>query len=510
MRKQKAGDNLSRKSCKKIFRTAVCIAGTMLIGICQLVPSALEGNTALYDSYIYTESGKIVNSPAAYQPVQTIEAKTLGLTQTMEPTDLFLSASGLLYICDTQNNAIHIVDQDYQLVSSVTELSGVSAGTPPALSAPECTYVDEDERIYVADTGNQRIICIDRDGKVLQEYPTPELKIGGKAVQYQPTKLTVDFAGRIYVVAKAVNRGILEFTKDGEFLGYIGAPDVTMNMAEYFWRMISTEAQKSYLERYVPTEYNNVAVDSSGFIYATVGTVDAVEILSAATGKNNNSTAIPIRKLSPSGEDVLIKRGAFPPIGDLDFEESQHSIIADVALRENGCYSLLDSRRGRVFTYDMESNLLYIFGGQGNQFGKFQSASSLVYWGEDILVSDKLTGKITVFEPTNYASIINEAIQLEYEGEYDKAYEAWGKALVYNSNLSTAYYGIGKMEYRLKQYDEAMEHLELIDETYFYSKALVMRRKGILTIAIPVCVIGVVLIAVSIWLVKKIRKVKKS
>ena len=496
------------KTYKKILRSAACIAGGILLSG-SLTLAALEGNTALYKSYVYTQTGEAVESPAAYQPVDVIESRTLGLNETMEPNDIFLSSSGCLYIVDTKNNAIHIVSSDYRIIGSITKLSGESGGTT-ALSAPECVYVDEEEQIYVADTGNKRIICIDQNGKVLKEYPTPEIKISGKEIPYQPIKVAVDFAGRIYVVAKNVNRGILELNQSGELLGYIGAPDVTMNMAEYFWRMISPDAQKSYLDRYVPTEYNNLLVDASGFIYATVGTVDATEILSAAKNKNNSSTAIPIRKLSPSGEDVLTKRGAFPPIGDIEFEESEHSIITDVAIRETGSYSLLDSRRGRIFTYDAESNLLYIFGGKGNQVGKFQSPTSLVYWEDRLLVADKVTGKITVFKPTCYADIINKAIQLEDDGEYEKAYEAWKQALVYNSNLSTAYYGIGKMEYRLKKYDSAMNHLKLIDEKYFYSKALVMQRKKILTTAIPICGVGILCLVVVLVVLKIAKKKRKT
>lgn len=490
---------------KHFFRTVACIAGVMLISN-QMAPAALEGNTALYNSYIYTESGEVVDSPAAYQPVEVIDFQTLGLDQSMEPNDLFLSPSGLLYITDTKNNAIRIVNSSFQLVGSIAALRGVSENQPAALSAPECVFVDESEQVYIADTGNKRIICTDRYGNVQKEYVTPEIKISGKEVPYQPIKIAVDFAGRLYVVAKNVNRGILELNQNGELLSYIGAPEVTMNMAEYFWRMISTDAQKSFLERYVPTEYNNVTVDTSGFIYATVGTVDADEILSAVQNQNNGSTAIPIRKLSPSGEDVMVKRGSYPPVGDLKFEKSSHSLIVDVALQSTGSYSLLDNRRGRIFTYDSESNLLYIFGGKGNQIGKFQSPSSLIYWNNNILVSDKATGKVTVFQPTDYAKVINEAIQLEYDGKYSDAYNAWKQTLVYNSNLSAAYYGIGKMEYRLKKYDSAMEHLKLIDEKYFFSKALVMRRKKVLATVIPICGISIFALTAGFFVMKQITK----
>ena len=77
------------KTYKKILRSAACIAGGILLSG-SLTLAALEGNTALYKSYVYTQTGEAVESPAAYQPVDVIESRTLGLNETMEPKDIFL------------------------------------------------------------------------------------------------------------------------------------------------------------------------------------------------------------------------------------------------------------------------------------------------------------------------------------------------------------------------------------------------------------------------------------
>lgn len=50
-----------------------------------------------------------------------------------------------------------------------------------------------------------------------------------------------------------------------------------------------------------------------------------------------------------------------------------------------GMYSVLDSKRGRVFTYDSQGNLLYIFGGRGDQKGQFNQPCALIYNGDEIL-----------------------------------------------------------------------------------------------------------------------------
>ena len=66
------------------------------------------------------------------------------------------------------------------------------------------------------------------------------------------------------------------------------------------------------------------------------------------------------------------------------------------------------------------------------------------------------------------------------------------------------------MEYRLKKYDSAMNHLKLIDEKYFYSKALVMQRKKILTTAIPICGVGILCLVVVLVVLKIAKKKRKT
>ena len=62
-----------------------------------------------------------------------------------------------------------------------------------------------------------------------------------------------------------------------------------------------------------------------------------------------------------------------------------------------GMYSVLDSKRGRVFTYDSQGNLLYIFGGRGDQKGQFNQPCALIYNGDEILVADRSRNSVQVF-----------------------------------------------------------------------------------------------------------------
>lgn len=489
-----------------------------------MATSALTTNSDLSQSYTYSIQGYAMEAPAAYLPTAMIDATSLGLDAKMVPNDLFVGPDNRLYIVDTDNNAIHIVDENYNLVTSITELTGVTkplhesviltSGEKPdpnKLNKPSGVFVDDNGWIYIADTENMRVICVDETGKVMRELDTPDFTVAGEVAEYKPAKVALDKAGRIFVVGKAVNRGLLELNVDGSFKSFFGAPKVLPDMVEIFWRTFMTEEQIAKTTQYVPTEYNNIFIDTSGFVYATVGTVDAdamVELAGQGTA-GNSSSIIPIKKLSPTGDDVLAKKGSFPPIGDVDFEKNNHSRIVDVVVQPNGMYSLLDGNHNRVFTYDTESNLLYIFGGTGTQFGFFQTASSLVSWNDHFVVSDTASGKITVFSITEYASLINEAIEYNYDGKYEECAESWRKALKYNSNLMVAYNGIGRALYWQGEPTEAMKNLEIVRETEYYSWAVGLQHKQMMEYIIPIAIIVIVVLIVGGMILSGIRKRKR-
>ena len=62
------------------------------------------------------------------------------------------------------------------------------------------------------------------------------------------------------------------------------------------------------MAQFVPTEYNNVAMDKDGFLYATNAIFEEYQL--------RNDEAKPIRKLNSMGTDILVKNGYLPPIGD--------------------------------------------------------------------------------------------------------------------------------------------------------------------------------------------------
>ena len=80
------------------------------------------------------------------------------------------------------------------------------------------------------------------------------------------------------------------------------------------------------------------------------------------------------------------------------------SVLVDAA-DEDTDLQRLDRTRGRVFTYDSNGNLLFVFGGRGEQYGTTKNPVALAQLGDKMLILTA-TNCISVFEPTDYARAI--------------------------------------------------------------------------------------------------------
>ena len=68
--------------------------------------------------------------------------------------------------------------------------------------------------------------------------------------------------------------------------------------------------------------------------------------------------------MNPMGSDVLRRMGSVDPNGDIELpdadEKPVRSVLTDICVGRGGVYSVLDTRQGRVFTYDNDGNMLYV------------------------------------------------------------------------------------------------------------------------------------------------------
>lgn len=395
--------------------------------------------------------------------------------QAYNPQDFYITDSGL-YIADTDNNRILLMNTDFQLTGVLDEIR-MADGQTSWLNRPEGIYVYPEGDLLIADTQNQRIVRCDIQGNAKAIIEKPEGMTGiSEETEFYPTKVACDSAGRINVVAKNINLGILQLDSNGVFLSYIGAPPVQPDLFTLFWRRFSTQAQEDQMLRFVATEYSNIFIDSQDFMWGTISTMKSEDVQNAISSRDKSGTVTPIRKLNSMGDDILRRNGQYAPLGDLSFEDTPSRII-DVAVGDGGIYSLLDLSKGRIFTYDDNGNLLYVFGNYGLKNANLQLPSAIGYIGDRLVVLDAGLGMFKLFEPTQYGRMVLSAVREQYAGNYDEANAIWTQIAEQNTNFEYAFQGLGNAQLSDMRYEEAMDSFKYANDPEGYSEAFVLYRK---------------------------------
>lgn len=456
-----------KKTLKRIGALAVSVL--LMAGHC-MTAHAEEGYTYNYDWW-----GDVQYSPDAYSVVGVYTAAEMGLEKGFSsPGGLFVYED-MVYICDTGNNRIVELKrtgrEKLELCRVIEEFSGDVEKT--TFSSPTDIAVTEDGYMYICDKNNERIVKLDMELNYIMEFTKPADANFDQSLSFLPNKLAVDSAGRVYCVAVNVNKGTIKFEADGVFSGFIGATPVTYDWMDYIWKRLSTKEQRAQLESFVPTEYDNLYMDQEGFIYAVTSNVSNADL--------DAGTANPVRKLNMMGNDILVRNGEWYIIGDLYWGEGGGydgpSKMTDITTLDNDVYVALDRNRGRLFAYDDQGRMLFAFGGNGNVDGYFKQPTAIDHMGHDLLVLDALDCSVTLFTPTEFGSLIYQAIEEFQAGEYYASGETWQQVMNLNGNYDLAYIGIGRSLLRQERYREAMDYFELKYDADNYSKAFKQYRK---------------------------------
>lgn len=439
----------------------------LLVVLCGLLGFTM-GGTLVYASdgaasYNYSFWKETVAAPAAYQATNLWNGSELGVGPFKEPSDIHVTLDNLIYVLDSGNNRIIILDGDFKPVGSID--SFMRDGQEDTFLNPQGIFVTEEKHVLVADTGNQRVVHLDQDHRLVKMIEAPESDLLQTNFKFQPVRVVVDKAQRIYVMATGVFDGFMEFDTDGAFTSFIGANRVYVDPVEYFWKMLSTKQQRSQMVMFTPTEFTNLDINDEGFIYATNGD---------QWGNN-------MKMLNAQGNDILRREGYFDPQGDIRYAvEEGPSRLVDIDVADSEMYTVLDAKRGRIFTYNGDGYLMYVFGSLGNQLGEFNTPVAIERVEDDFLVLDKSLGEITVFRSTEYGRALNEAVRSYFKGEEEKAFQLYNQTINMNANLEFAYAGIGKSLLRQGEYAEAMKYFKRSMDQKNYSKAFLLYRKQVL------------------------------
>ncbi len=402
--------------------------------------------------YILDQEGKKIPSPLSYTLYKTIDGADYECGSFALPRDIFIDKKENLFVADTGNNRVLKFDRFGNFVRAF--------GSAEKLNEPEGVFVDDEGDLYVADTGNNRILKFDTDGHLLKEYKRPTSALF-REVYFSPVKLVVDARGYLYIVNSGTLRGLIVLDGKGIFRGYFAPIRLGFSLTRLFFQLFATKEQKEDLRtRRNPRSYSNIDIDDSGFLYA----------LSQYLEKDQ------IKKITPVGINVYPTKF----YGETQVVGEPRRILPrfiDIAINEFGVISVLDVSSGKVYQYDQEGNLLIILGGWAEQKDPSEHPISIATDEKGALyVLDNTEAIIKIFHPTKLTHLIHQAVKLYFDGKYYEAENLWKEIAKRNSNFAFAHTGLGKALLKRGQYLEAMEEFEYAKDKDGFSKAFMEYR----------------------------------
>lgn len=453
---------------------AIMVVAALILNTTASVVKADEAWDKGY-TYNYDYFEVIQYCPDAYNVAKVFTSKDFGLDKSFNNPEGLYVRGDRTYLCDTGNNRIlefrRSAQDDFELVRVIEEFKGdVEVKT---FNKPTDIFASEDGFLYICDKENHRILKLDNDLNYIMEFEKPTDETFDQAISFLPNKLAVDDAGRIYCIGDNVNKGMIRYENDGTFTGFFGATEASYTWTDYVRKKFATKEQRAAMESFVPTEYDNVYMDSEGFIFACTTNCSEYKLRSGSDK--------PVRRLNLLGNNILITNGNFAVIGDIYWGNaggySGPSLITDMTALDNGIYFILDKTRGRIFGYDTQGNLLYAFGGNGNQDGCFKLPTAIDHMNTDLLVLDSTDASFTLFTTTEFGSLIYKAIEEYDQGDYETSGATWEQVMALDGNYDLAYIGVGRALMRQGEYKEAMKYFRLKWDDANYSKAFKQYRK---------------------------------
>ena len=432
---------------------AVILIVTMLAA-----PVAAFGSKSTVLTFTLNRQGRLVRTQDAYLPDRNIT--TLGLES---PENIAFDQNDLLYIADTGNRRVVVFDTRADEV--VREIRH------DRFHSPRGVFVTPEGLLYVADSAAGIVFIFDDNGEYVRHFVAPEtLAFGDADTPFMPYRIAVDVRGNMFIVSEGVADGIIQLSNEGEFLGFFASNQATLTFLQLLQDIFFTDRQREGLADRIPPTFSNVFADHRGVIYAT------------AMGPALAMRGEALRRHDMAGRNTI---------------ETNVSTIDFIDLTVDGFGNIfVATASGFIFVYTNSGEFIFTFGTAGEPMdiaGHFRLLVSIAISSEGhIWALDGELGSLQSFTPTEYALSIFRAISLFNAGHYDASAYEWTEVLRYNQMSVLAHLGLGRSYLYQQQFQQARESFRLAGARTYYSNAFWEVRNIWLLDNLPIVLISVV------------------
>lgn len=477
---------------KRTLKTVFTIVFAVLL---IAVPTLTVSAEVPYESYTYWsdvgEQNKAVYNRPMYSAEYNIDTAGLGITPFSKIRDITYDNAGNLYILDAASRIV-VLDAEHNFVNEIGLVNGTET-YPDAKGL----YIAKDNTIYICDTEGHRILHINPDGSLIKQITLPESNLIPDDFIFRPTNMAIDDYGYMYILSDGSYYGALLYDEDMEFLGFYGANTVTASIGSVFSniknRIFPNNSKLENSAKRLPFCFVDLALDDNGFIYTS-------------TGYTDNARVGQVRKLGPGlGNNILGSDAISFVDTKINTSYNKGAVskqdIFDIEVDSNGFVYGLESAFGKVFVYDPSCRILSVFGGGmgfGNQIGNFVTVSALAIkdGGNEVLVADGATNKITVFKITEFGTLVKKQISLTLKGDYSGAKEGWEQVLRMDDNFQPAYGALARAYINDGDYDKALSLAKKGYDRETYAIAFEYKRNEIVNDNFALIFIGIALVVI--------------
>ncbi|NMO94620.1 nuclease PIN [Paenibacillus lemnae] len=429
----------------------------------------------MYNTFTRDGFGRLVwGTQPAYAPAKIIghdlyvsdeqNPEVMQPSPLRNPQDVYIDNKDEIYVADSGNNRIVHFHKNGSFKRYITPEDS-------PLNNPHSVFVTEDGNIYVADTGNKRVIVMDPDGKLLQEFGKPDSEFMPKDLVFDPIKVIVDKRGYIYIATLGGYYGAIQLDPEGNFSKFYGANKAPFSAIDAVKRALYTRDMYANELNKVPPAINNMTIDDNGFIYTVTSGKDV--------------TSEQIKKLNFEGQNLLAKSSDLSSVNNSYGEFTPQNLrrqpeavpsIADAAVDSEGNFTVIDKTFNNVSQYDANGELLFFWGGQSangiTQLGLIKSPVSIdMNSQQELFILDNQENVLQQFRLSEFGALVYHANGLTMAGKYEESEQYWSEVLKLNAFYTPALSGLAKAAYKKGDYNQAAVYYRQAGNEIGYSES---------------------------------------